>query len=167
VVSGFQYDKAFFLDLIPDYMEGVYPVQPVIPEAELQDYIRIMDTDQEVRCFVCTFGACTLNLTRTGNKRTEEVLQNIEGLMNYAIANTKPPYKNFHSSVMRAMQSMFIHNCLMSMSCKGMFVLSFLVLSHLHHHSNVSLIFLYFTSLFLTQPPWIPIWSMAYSTCPM
>lgn len=111
-----QFDQTFFLDLIPDYMESVYPVQPVITEAELREYISTMETDAEVRSFVCSFGACTLNLTRTGEKRTADVLQTIETLMNHAITTTKPVYKVFHSSVMRAMQSIFIHNCLMSMS---------------------------------------------------
>jgi len=112
--SGPQYGQVFFLDLISDYVEGVYPVQPVIPEKELREYISIMDTDPDVRSFVYSFGACTLNLTRYGDRRTEEVQRTIEVLMNYSIASMKPPYKSFHSSVMRAMQSMFIHNCLMS-----------------------------------------------------
>ncbi|KAF1954003.1 hypothetical protein CC80DRAFT_506834 [Byssothecium circinans] len=111
-----QYGPQFFLDLIPNYVEGVYPVQPVITEAELRDYIHIMEADLEVQSFIFAFGACTLNLTRTGDERTEEVTRTIEHLMNYSIQTMKPAYKSFHSSVMRAMQSMFIHNCLMSMS---------------------------------------------------
>lgn len=115
IATGPQYGQAFFLDLIPDYVQGVYPVQPVIAEHELREYIRIMDSDQETRSFVFAFGACTLNLTKNGDKRTEEVLQTIEALMDYSIETMKPPHKSFRSSVMRAMQSMFIHNCLMSM----------------------------------------------------
>lgn len=113
---GLQFGQSFFLDLIPDYTESVYPVQPVITEAELREYIQTMDTDQEIRSFVCSFGACTLNLTRQTDKRTEEVLQAIETLINYSISTMKPVYKSFRSSVLRAMQSMFIHNCMMSMS---------------------------------------------------
>jgi hypothetical protein len=75
-----------------------------------------MDVDQELRTFVFAFGACTLNLTRAGDNRTEEVLHNIETLTNYAISTLKPVYKNFRSTVIRAMSSMFIHNCLMTMS---------------------------------------------------
>ena len=111
-----QYGQRFFLDLLPAYVEGVYPVQPVITEQELRDYIHVMNVEMEVQSFVFAFGACTLNLTRQGAERTEEVKQTIETLMNYSIQTMKPPYKAFHSSVMRAMQSMFIHNCLMSMS---------------------------------------------------
>jgi hypothetical protein len=109
-----QYGQTFFLDLLPDYVEGVYPVQPVITEQELREYISVMDNDQDVRSFVFAFGACTLNLTRYGDQRTEEVQRTIEALMDYSIGSMKPHYKSFRSSVMRVMQSIFIHNCLMS-----------------------------------------------------
>ncbi|KAI8935811.1 hypothetical protein NX059_007328 [Plenodomus lindquistii] len=110
-----QYNKSFFLDLIPDYMEGVYPVQPVISENELRQYIHVMDTDQDVRSFIYAFGACTLNLTRYGDQRTEEIVQMIEDLMDYSIDSMRRAHRHFQFSVMRAMQSIFIHNCLMSL----------------------------------------------------
>jgi hypothetical protein len=108
------------LDLIPDYMEGVYPVQPVIPEHELRQYIHIMDTDQEVRSFIYAFGGATLNLTRYGDSRTEEVVRMIEHLMDCSIDTMLPARRHYRSSVMRVMQSIFIHNCLMSTSFLGM-----------------------------------------------
>lgn len=74
-----------------------------------------MDTDQEVRSFIYAFGGCTLNLTRYGENRTQEVVQTIEHLMDCSIDSMRPARKHFHFSVMRAMQSMFIHNCLMSL----------------------------------------------------
>lgn len=96
-------------------MEGVYPVQPVISENELRQYIHIMDTDQDVRSFIYSFGGCTLNLTRYGDQRTDEVVQIIEDLMDYSIDSMRRAHKHFHFSVMRAMQAIFIHNCLMSL----------------------------------------------------
>ncbi|KAF2112397.1 hypothetical protein BDV96DRAFT_649188 [Lophiotrema nucula] len=109
------YSQAFFLDLLPEYVEAVYPVHPIIPEMELRTYIQAMDTDPEVRSFVYSFGACTLNLTRYGDRRTEEVLRHIETLCNYSIDTMRPVFDSFRCSVMRAMQSVFIHNCLMTM----------------------------------------------------
>lgn len=103
------------MDLIPDYLEGVYPVQPVIPEHELRQLIHVMDTDQEARSFIYSFGGCTLNLTRYGDRRTEEVVQTIEHLMDCSIESMRPPYKHYRTSVIRCMQSIFIHNCLMSL----------------------------------------------------
>lgn len=103
------------MDLIPAYLEGVYPVQPVIAEHELRQYIHAMDTDQEMRSFVYAFGGCTLNLTRYGDRRTDEVVRTIEHLMDCSIETQRPPYKNYRSSVMKCMQAMFIHNCMMSL----------------------------------------------------
>lgn len=74
-----------------------------------------MDVEQEVRSFVYAFGGCTLNLTRYGDNRTDEVVQTIEHLMDCSIDSMLPPRRNYHSSVMRCMQSIFIHNCLMSL----------------------------------------------------
>jgi hypothetical protein len=95
-------------------MEGVYPVQPVISEHELRQYIQVMDTDQEVCSFVYAFGGATLNLTRYGDSRTDKVVRMIEHLMDCSIDSVLPARRHYRSSVMRAMQSMFIHNCLMS-----------------------------------------------------
>ena len=74
-----------------------------------------MDTDQDIRSFVYTFGGCTLNLTRYGDRRTDEVVQTITSLMDCSIENMRPAHTHFHFSVMRAVQSMFIHNYLMSL----------------------------------------------------
>lgn len=113
--TALQYEKAFFLELIPDYLEGVYPVQPVITEHELRHYIHVMETDQEIRSFVYSFGGCTLNLTRYGERRTDEVVHTIENLTDLSIESLGQPRRHFRTSVMRAMQSIFIHNCLMSL----------------------------------------------------
>jgi hypothetical protein len=113
-----QYNPTFFLELLPDYVSGVYPFHPVITEQELRDYISIMPNDQDVRSFIFAFGACTLNLTRYGAQRTEHVQQTIEALMNYSITTMAPPYKSHRPSIMRAMQSTFIHNCLMSIQSR-------------------------------------------------
>lgn len=110
-----QYNKSFFLDLIPDYVEGVYPVHPVITAHELRQYIEAMDTDPDVCSFVYAFGGCTLNLTRYGDRRTDEVVQTIEKLMDHSIDTMRRSHKHCQFSVMRAVQSMFIHNCLMSL----------------------------------------------------
>jgi hypothetical protein len=95
-------------------MDKVYPVHPVITENELRTHVLAIDTDVEIRSFLYAFAACTLNLTRLGSNRTETVLHNIETLMNLSIECMRPAYASFHSSVMRAVQAGFIHNCLMT-----------------------------------------------------
>ena len=96
-------------------MEGVYPVHPVIAEHELRHYIDFMETDQDIRSFLYAFAGCTLNLTRYGDRRTDEVVKTIEHLMDYSIESMRRTHKHFQFSVMRAVQSTFIHNCLMSL----------------------------------------------------
>jgi hypothetical protein len=96
-------------------VEGVYPVHPVIAEHELKQYIKVMDSDRDTRSFLYAFAACTLNLTRYGDRRTDEVVKMIENFMDYSIESMRRAHKQFHFSVMRAVQSMFIHNCLMSL----------------------------------------------------
>jgi hypothetical protein len=86
-------------------VEGVYPVHPVIAEYELKQYIEVMDKDQDIRSFLYAFAACTLNLTRYGDRRTQEVVKTIENLMDYSIESMKRAHKHFHFSVMRAVQS--------------------------------------------------------------
>lgn len=110
-----QYDRDFFLTLVPGYMEHVYPVQPVIAESEVIASIHSMDSDQGMRSFVYAFGACTLNLTRFGDSRTDKVQHDIEMLVNYSIECSKSIYASFRPTVIRAMESMFLHNCLMTL----------------------------------------------------
>jgi hypothetical protein len=107
---------SFFLDLLPAYMEVVYPVQPIMTEAEVRAMIAAMDTDsdQSVASFVYAFGACTLNLTRTGHRRTEEVARTINYLVDKCIDARGPVRPNFESSVPKCMTSLFLHNCLMT-----------------------------------------------------
>jgi hypothetical protein len=68
-----------------------------------------------MRSFLYAFAACTLNLTRYGDARTDEVVKTIENLMDYSIESMQRPHRHFHLSVLRAVQSGFIHNCLMSL----------------------------------------------------
>jgi hypothetical protein len=96
-------------------MEHVYPVQPVIIESEIKACIESMNIDEEMRSFVFAFGACTLNLTRFGDLRTDKVQHDIEMLMNYSIESLNPVYATIRPTVMRAMESMFLHNCLMTL----------------------------------------------------
>ena len=86
----------------------------MIPESELRVHIQAIDSNQEMRSFIYAFGACTLNLTRFGDKRTEQVSQDIEILMNLSIQYREPPYASLRPSVISAVQSGFLHNCLMT-----------------------------------------------------
>lgn len=107
-------DAAFFYDLIPDFLEHVYPVQPIMNEEEIREKISTMTTDHEARAFVYAFGGCTLNLTRTGRRRTDDVVRKINHLVQEAIKARGLVMPNLHSSVPQCMTSLFLHNCLMT-----------------------------------------------------
>ncbi|TID24294.1 hypothetical protein E2P81_ATG02595 [Venturia nashicola] len=110
-----EYDASFFLGLLPDYMSSVYPPQPIIPELEVREYVQNMLHDAEARAFVLAFGAVTLNLTCTGEKRTEHIMRMIEHLVMRAIEARGLIMAKFHASVPKTMTSIFLHNCLMTM----------------------------------------------------
>lgn len=113
-----QYDAAFFIDLLPDFMSAVYPPQPIMTEQEIYDSIQSMEIDPEAKAFTFAFGGCTLNLTRTGAMRTAEVNQTITVLVNDSIKARGPVFPNMRSSVRQALTSLFLHNCFMTMRDK-------------------------------------------------
>jgi hypothetical protein len=110
-----EYDTSFFLSLLPDYMSSVYPPQPIIPESEVRHHVENMAHDAESRAFVLAFGAVTLNLTCTGERRTENISRMIEHLVMRTIEARGLISTKFHSSVPKAMTALFLHNCLMTM----------------------------------------------------
>jgi Fungal Zn(2)-Cys(6) binuclear cluster domain len=58
-------NPSFFLNLVPDYLLCVYPVNPVISEVEIRACVHQMDTNQDAAPFVYAFAAVTINFTRT------------------------------------------------------------------------------------------------------
>ena len=113
IVQPSPFNADFFHSLVPDYMEHIYPVQPVIAEKELRDFIVSLDSvdvDPEIKSFLYAFGGCTLNLTRYGERRTEEVVRTIEALSNMSIEGRPCATPYLRGSVLGAMQSMFLHN---------------------------------------------------------
>jgi hypothetical protein len=110
-----EYDASFFLSLLPDYMSSVYPPQPIITESEVREYVEMMAYDLEAKAFVLAFGAVTLNLTCTGERRTENVSRMIEHLVIRTIEARGLVTTKLRSSVPKAMTSLFLHNCLMTM----------------------------------------------------
>ncbi|QDS73862.1 hypothetical protein FKW77_006823 [Venturia effusa] len=110
-----EFDASFFLNLLPDYLSSVYPPQPIITESEVREYVQNMAHDAGARAFVLAFGAVTMNLTCTGDKRTENITRMIEHLVVRAIEARGLITTKFHSSVAKTMTAVFLHNCLMTM----------------------------------------------------
>ncbi|PHH64289.1 hypothetical protein CDD81_4773 [Ophiocordyceps australis] len=62
--SSAAFPPAFFLRLLPEYEQRVYPVNPVLTLAEMSAAIDNMDADLEDAALAHAFGAVTINLTR-------------------------------------------------------------------------------------------------------
>ncbi|KIV98790.1 uncharacterized protein PV09_09442 [Verruconis gallopava] len=108
-------DKAYFLNLLPDYMASVYPVQPILSEDEIRQNIEMMDTDKEAYSYVHAFGACTLNLSYIGDRRTPDIAEAIERLVNESINSRRLVSRGYKSSIRQCMTSLHLHNCFMTM----------------------------------------------------
>jgi hypothetical protein len=59
------YSQDFFLRLLPEYEQLVYPVNPVLTPDEMRTAIANMYTSYEDTALVYAFGAITINLTQT------------------------------------------------------------------------------------------------------
>lgn len=108
-------DKAYFFNLLPEYMSSVYPVQPILSEMEIRDNIEAMDQDKEAYSYVHAFGACTLNLAYPGHRRTEEISEAIQRLVNESIRSRPLVSRGHKSSIRQCMTSLHLHNCFMTM----------------------------------------------------
>jgi hypothetical protein len=108
-------DKAYFINLLPDYMASVYPVQPILADDEIRESIEVMDHDMEAYAYVHAFGACTLNLSYIGHRRTSEIAEAIERLVNESIKSRPLAKRGYKSSIRECMTSLHLHNCFMMM----------------------------------------------------
>lgn len=109
-----RFDASFFIDLIPHFLEHVYPVQPIFTEPEIREKIQTMSMDNEAKAFVYAFGGCTMNLTRTGRRRTDDVVRTINWLVKESIKARGYIMPHLKSTVTQCMISLFLHNCLMT-----------------------------------------------------
>lgn len=96
-------------------MSTVYPVQPILSEDDIREQIDMMDTDKEAYSYVHAFGACTLNLSYSGHRRTPEILEAIERLVNESTQSRPRMMRGCKSSIRQCMISLHLHNCFMTM----------------------------------------------------
>jgi hypothetical protein len=64
-IAGAGYSQDFFMSLLPDYEQVVYPVNPVLTPDEVRASIANMHASYEDAALVHAFGAITINLTQT------------------------------------------------------------------------------------------------------
>ena len=114
------FSREFFLELLPDYVSVVYPLNPVISESELRESIAKMNYDLEHAALAYSAAAVTINLTRPGSGRgatdiSSDISSQIKQLITRAIELTGGLYLDTRLTIRRIMVSMFLHNCLMTL----------------------------------------------------
>lgn len=75
------YPPTFFLNLVPDFENLVYPVNPVITPDEIRAAVTTMDTNFEDAALVYAFAAVTINLTQTSWHLNGDVAAQMTDLM--------------------------------------------------------------------------------------
>ncbi|KAG5949893.1 hypothetical protein E4U53_005665 [Claviceps sorghi] len=83
-IAGCGFSAEYFLGLLPEFEELVYPVNPVLTSAELRVSIHNMHRDYEDAALVHAFAAVTINLTKTSWTRNGcDVATQMNTLMQY------------------------------------------------------------------------------------
>ncbi|KAL0260124.1 hypothetical protein SLS55_005870 [Diplodia seriata] len=109
-------DPSFFLDLLPEYLSDVYPVSPVVTEADVHACVQRMNTDDEAISFLYIFAAVTINLARV------DFLQCMPGIREQIATLVQRCFDHrprFHLALkptpLQVMTSIFIEICLMGL----------------------------------------------------
>ncbi|KAF4508879.1 hypothetical protein G6O67_005208 [Ophiocordyceps sinensis] len=79
------YSQEFFLALLPQFEQLVYPVNPVLTPDEIRDAIATMHSDFEDAALVHAFGAVTINLTQTSWTLHGDIAAQMTSLTHYSL----------------------------------------------------------------------------------
>lgn len=79
------YSQEFFLALLPQFEQLVYPVKPVLTPDEIRDAIATMHSDFEDAALVHAFGAVTINLTQTSWTLHGDIAAQMTSLTHYSL----------------------------------------------------------------------------------
>ena len=114
------FSQTFFLDLLPAYTSVVYPLNPIISEAELRESIANISHDREHAALAYAAAAVTINLTRSGSGRgaanvSSDISNHIRQLITKAIELAGGLHLDTRLTIRRIMIPMFLHNCLMTL----------------------------------------------------
>ncbi|KAJ6442299.1 C6 transcription factor [Purpureocillium lavendulum] len=84
-IGGGGYSQDFFMKLLPEYEQLVYPVNPVLTPDELRDSIANMHASFEDAALVHAFGAVTINLTQTSWTLHGDIAAQMTSLIQYSL----------------------------------------------------------------------------------
>ncbi|OJD38030.1 c6 zinc finger domain protein [Diplodia corticola] len=109
-------DPSFFLDLLPEYLSDVYPVSPVVTEADVHACVRRMHTDPEAISFLYIFAAVTINLARVDFLQCMPgIREQIATLVQRCFDHRPRLNMMLKPTPLQVMTSIFIEICLMGL----------------------------------------------------
>ncbi|KPM40723.1 hypothetical protein AK830_g5810 [Neonectria ditissima] len=85
--SSSDYTLDFFLDLLPEFEQVVYPVNPIITPAEMRLAIQNMHQSHEDAALVYAFATVTINLTQTSWTLHGDIAAQMTDLMHHTLAS--------------------------------------------------------------------------------
>ncbi|KAG8624831.1 hypothetical protein KVT40_007898 [Elsinoe batatas] len=107
-------DPNFFYDLLPEYIDAVYPVNPVVTPDECRSCISRMYSDEEALCFLYVYAAVTISLSHID--RGADAVDQIMSLVRSCLDHRRPlTPQNMPPSILRVMTSVFLEICLMNL----------------------------------------------------
>jgi hypothetical protein len=83
--GGSGYSQDFFLRLLPEYEQVVYPVNPVVTPDEMRAAIANMHSNYQDAALVHAFGAITINLTKTSWTLQGDIASQMTSLIQYSL----------------------------------------------------------------------------------
>ncbi|KAF2157664.1 hypothetical protein K461DRAFT_264535 [Myriangium duriaei CBS 260.36] len=104
----------YFMELLPDYVKTVYPVNPVISEHEVRDCIARMPMgDPETLAFLYSYAALTVNLSHIDRPDTKD---QVSSLLASALEHKRPlSHLERAPSALRIVTCVFIEICYLSL----------------------------------------------------
>lgn len=102
-------DKAFFRNLVPDFMSHIYPMYPVVAEAEVRRSIEEMESSDEALSFVHALAAYTMALAFVEMKGSADCSATIHLLVEESIRRRRRVVGGFASSVRTCMTALLLH----------------------------------------------------------
>ncbi|KAF4998381.1 hypothetical protein FDECE_11808 [Fusarium decemcellulare] len=114
------YTADYFLSLVSDYEDVVFPVNPIILPSEIVAAVDNMDQSFEDSALVYAFAAVTTNLSQISRGLNDEVAARMRDLMHHSLKAHRQAElgtnvdSRLPTSVKRAMTCIFLEICLMA-----------------------------------------------------
>ena len=107
--SGRNLDKAFFRNLVSDYVTHAFPLHPIIPEHEVRRSIEEMDSSDEASSLVHALAAYTMTLAYADAKGAGDCSSTIDVLVNASVRARSLVVAGYTPSVRSCLTSFYLH----------------------------------------------------------